>query len=362
MRLFHSSSTELRRTGGQDRRATRPARGRLCCGWFLLGLACVSVAAVADDDASNPPAIIQLLSHAECTGGRVRLADVADISTAAPDLYNRLSQIDLAEIDEQGSLQRIPRDQIELRLRLAGFQTKQIELVGARSVVVRGPRPFELTDAAIETAATEAIATLSGIALDDLRVSLTAPMAERWKVSEPLTAETRLEVVPLGNNRLGRVSCTCRLLQGSRLLGAQLGVFNVSRRQEVIVATASLSRGQNLTRNMIREEVRFVTGPVDELTREIIEGKTLKLSLIPGEVVTLRHIATDGADDGQVVIRPRDAVRVTAHKGRLEVVIRDAEALQAGREGQLIRVRNVQSNRIITGRVSGPGEVEIELP
>jgi flagella basal body P-ring formation protein FlgA len=43
------------------------------------------------------------------------------------------------------------------------------------------------------------------------------------------------------------------------------------------------------------------------------------------------------------------------------VVLSAAEALQSGRRGDTIRVRNPSSRRVITARVVGPGELQAPL-
>jgi flagella basal body P-ring formation protein FlgA len=37
------------------------------------------------------------------------------------------------------------------------------------------------------------------------------------------------------------------------------------------------------------------------------------------------------------------------------------EALAAGRQGETIRIKNLDSNKVVTGRVSGPQTVQMEL-
>jgi flagella basal body P-ring formation protein FlgA len=326
----------------------------------LLLTACLFAGVLSASDTFQP-AVIQLLSHAEVTGECVRLSDVAEISASAPDVRRRLAEIDLVAVEGGRPQQRIPRELIELRLRLAGFDTRDIEFTGTHEVVVTGTPVSDLTDAGLEGIAAETFAAQLGIGADDLRVTTTTPCVERWRAQGALPVGVRLEIVPTSEVLLGRVNCTCRLLEGRRLILSHAATFHVARRHTVLVAAASLSRGQTLAAGLVREEIRYLSTPADELALGQVEGKPLKMSLVPGEVVTLRHVAVEAGEEGPIVIRPRDAVRLTARKGSLQVVIRDAEALQSGRTGQLIRVKNVQSNRIVTGRVVGPGEVEIQL-
>ncbi len=65
------------------------------------------------------------------------------------------------------------------------------------------------------------------------------------------------------------------------------------------------------------------------------------------------------ADPNPVVIHARDRVKMIAHVGGGQVIAA-GEALQEGRAGQSIRIRNVDSNKMVQGRVLGPGVVAVE--
>ena len=86
-----------------------------------------------------------------------------------------------------------------------------------------------------------------------------------------------------------------------------------------------------------------------------------------GEIVTRQHLAAQVAvpatarSASQPLVKPRDVVRVTARKGSLTVTLHQAEALQSGEAGQLVRVRNLASNRVVVGKVVAAGEVEVAL-
>jgi flagella basal body P-ring formation protein FlgA len=315
--------------------------------------------AVAQDDAADE-IVIELAAHAQVGNEFVRLADVAEIS-AGPEDRRRLAELDVAAFDAAGTPRLIPRRVIEMRLRLAGFDPADIRLGGSEEVIVVGAANTELTDARVEEAAAAAIRQQLGAGEGDLRVTLAGPVVAQWRRQDSLPPHVRLEVIPSAEELLGRVTCACRLLDGDRLIASHAAAFHVARKHHVIVATASLSPGQAMSAGVLREEFRYLAAPVDELTLQQVQGRSLRMPLTPGETLTLRHLSEETAAENAIVIRSRDAVHVTARKGGLKVVVRGAEALQNGSVGQVIRVRNIESNRIITGRVAGPGEVEIDL-
>jgi hypothetical protein len=60
-----------------------------------------------------------------------------------------------------------------------------------------------------------------------------------------------------------------------------------------------------------------------------------------------------------LLVKNRDLVRLRVRIGAFEVTAR-GEALQDGRAGQSIRVRNVDSNKVVTGRIAGTRVVDVD--
>ena len=61
-----------------------------------------------------------------------------------------------------------------------------------------------------------------------------------------------------------------------------------------------------------------------------------------------------------ILIKRRDHVKMIAKSGALNVTV-IGEASQEERAGETIRLRNVDSNAVVQGRVTGPNEVEISF-
>jgi hypothetical protein len=62
----------------------------------------------------------------------------------------------------------------------------------------------------------------------------------------------------------------------------------------------------------------------------------------------------------EILVQPRQRVEMQVHSGGLKVTA-IGEAQQAGKLGQTIPVQNVDSKKVLSGRVTGPGTVEIDL-
>jgi flagella basal body P-ring formation protein FlgA len=85
---------------------------------------------------------------------------------------------------------------------------------------------------------------------------------------------------------------------------------------------------------------------------------TLPVFLQANATGVVQAKAVRAADD--VPVKAKQRVIVTARKGELRVEAAGI-ALEAGKVGQSVRVENVDSKKVITATVTGPGEVEIDL-
>lgn len=132
---------------------------------------------------------------------------------------------------------------------------------------------------------------------------------------------------------------------------AQIAVY-----REVAVASRSLGRGHRLSAADMELELRdtgqlrqgFVVDPASAL------GKELRRPLKPGEPVRL------GLLTEPTVVERGDQVRLRAQAGTISVDT-TGTALGSGRVGDQVRVRNDRSERVVRGRITGPGSVEVML-
>lgn len=101
-----------------------------------------------------------------------------------------------------------------------------------------------------------------------------------------------------------------------------------------------------------REQVyfRLLLAGVDKGSVRMSGAAHLTVQLKPAPKPVASDPATPGGES-PVLIKPRDLVRLVAKIGAVNVSAR-GEALQDGRLGQAIRVRNIASNKVVTGRVA----------
>lgn len=123
-----------------------------------------------------------------------------------------------------------------------------------------------------------------------------------------------------------------------------------------------------------REHVmyRLLLAGVDHSRFEVTGPAVVHVGRMPeaataGQLVHVGHRepaqvqkASETTPSGPILIKRRDNVEIVLRIGDLQVTAR-GEALQDGRAGERISVRNVDSNRVIHGKVVDQSAVEIDF-
>lgn len=304
---------------------------------------------------------ITLRPQATVEAEEIRLGDVADITGSTAQVRSALQQLSVSRFRTDDDTQKIRRSLIGIRLQLEGWPSEAFLLQGADSTVVTQQGPQLLSDVMVEAAALTTIQTLFSVSADEIRVRLSTPYTASLPKSLQQDQQLTVKVLPPLNTRLGSIPMTVQLWRGARLLHTRAGRFDVLRRHQVVVTRTSLPRNHIITDRDVQAESRFLAKAADQFDIAQIVGRRTRATVPSGTMISLRHLQPAQAPQKQQIVRVRDNVHVTAVTGRLKVRLTAAEALQSGRQGDTIRVRNLKSNEIVTGRVTGPGQVEIRL-
>jgi flagella basal body P-ring formation protein FlgA len=121
------------------------------------------------------------------------------------------------------------------------------------------------------------------------------------------------------------------------------------------VPSVTIYPGDTINESMLKdkafpEHYRFRTAVV-ESPRALV-GKAARRTLLPGEAIPLNAV-----DDPKIVMRGVPTSIVFEEAGLSIIGI--GTPLQSGTLGETIQVKNVDSGRIITGRVQGDGKIRI---
>lgn len=371
---------------------------------------------------TTQPIVIRLRPVTSVLQHDVTLGQVAEILTSSQDQqkFRYLSELDLIQIPDGQRLQLLEKSLIDVRLQLHGLHRSQYRLLGPDDVILslqpssgaqsngadtdaghddrsgismqrqpskrearitpvslhdrrpemlrQPPQPAveltseTLTDLLVESSVQSALERQFALQPGDVRAQLLRPFVDDTLQKAVFEKQMRLEVVSPPELPLGRTNMLVRLWDGSQLLTSRSAFVDVRRRRYVLICRKTIAQGSAVNADDVNQEVRFVDSEQDELQAADVAKRTARRSIRPGEILSSRDFINElVAQSGKPIIRARDSVRVTAYRKGLKFVVPAAEALQSGHTGQLIRVRNVHSNRILTGRVVAEGEVEVQL-
>ena len=116
-----------------------------------------------------------------------------------------------------------------------------------------------------------------------------------------------------------------------------------------------------LNKSILNEEdIEIELKPLSRLPQDVILdkdaalGKQVRMSLNAGTILRYSHI------ERPIIIKRNQMVYIIA-KGKNFIVKAKGLALQEGREGASIKVKNVSSKKILWGKVISPEEVEVSL-
>jgi len=151
---------------------------------------------------------------------------------------------------------------------------------------------------------------------------------------------------------IGRLSVRvrCPLPAWTLLLPAKVSVW-----QQVLAARYPLKRGQRIE----QADVTWVERDIGALPQgwisdsRLLQGQQLTRRLSAGQLLLSSQLKA------AQLIAAGEPVQILSQNGGIRVQMQ-GEALSGGGLGQLIRVRNLSSGRVLRARVAAPGQVEAQ--
>ncbi|MCA9061452.1 MAG: flagellar basal body P-ring formation protein FlgA [Planctomycetaceae bacterium] len=305
--------------------------------------------------------MVVLRDSAEVNDKVVRLMDIADVRGRNVRNVMEAKKLEICELEEIDGEATIDADFIQIFLQLRQLTTDENVVMGSSECFVRRTQRPALTDAEIEKAAARAMAIHLNVEPDNLRVALVStfvlPLPQDVREAHGLT----VDVVPPAQMHLGNVNLAVRLWKDGKMVANRNAPFQVLQRFHVVVTRRSMDRSTVVSAADVQEENRFMTSVPDEMTRDDIVGMEMVTPVKSGQILSWRELRTPVSlqKPDPVLIRNRDQVTVVARTGLIQVRLTEAQAMENGHLGDVIRWRNPSSNRISTGRVVAAGYLEV---
>lgn len=391
--LWHTGTTRKRVIASDDCSMTLGSVPRLRVGLLLMavvlpfGITVVCVAAPPGHDVESSGKVsVTLRPPPRTTFGVLRIADLAELSGGSESLRQRIAALDVEDAPAAGESLDVTSPQIEFRLRLAGIDPRLVTIRG--STVRASARPISgmskpgkpqsstllashsraVTAANLKSSDAEQVVLAAAKEClkmqlpwpeEDIEVQLTQPLPRELREALSATATTCSAELRSTGTTLGRI--VLRIVSKTpdqRTLDVSIP-FDVRHFEEVVVTTKPIAQGHVIAlsdlefgRQDVTQTTGFCTSP-DQLI-----GQKAKRILPAAHVVKAVDVEPVPRAVAPLLVKRRDRVKAIARSGAL-VVVMVAEAQQDGRAGELIKVKNLDSNAVVHGRVLSATEVEV---
>lgn len=279
--------------------------------------------------------------------GAMTLASLCIIRCGDADLRDRARAVTMGRAPQAGETLVIDRATILSRLAAAGIKGDAVAVSGAPALALSN-------DAS--TFSTDQILAAARAYLDEQRPGAAGCGYLLVRKVEHLSVATRdkatLTVRTVPGAPAGYVKLEAAATAGPRTLGAAAMLFKITYPHRQAVATQAISAGTVFTAHNVRIRTVNLDQPA-ERDWQPPYGTEATRNIAPGVVVAASMTRTHKLE---IVVRRKQAVTMIV-RGAGFLVQGKGEALQDGRPGDMIKVRNNSSSRIVKATVQYDGTV-----
>ena len=302
-----------------------------------------------------------MLTRIQVDPGLVRLSDVAVIAGRDEPAVRSISDLDLCHL-QTGDEKRLTRAFLELRLSLAVVHARNVRWSGSQSVIVTTDQSPEKLLLQVEQEIENKISHHLDRPLEDIRIRFLRPLEDVFVDEVNHDAELMPEVVISDEQPIGRKTIEVRLLNDRNVISSRSVSLEISVKQSELRVKELINRNELIGSENVYVFDSFVTSLQDQVLPADVYGRLARRNLRVGERLDLSDLQPELKTVPQeIVVRPRDAIRLIARHKNLEYVVPQAEAMQSGEIGQIIKVKNLQSNRVVHARLVSHDEAVVDL-
>lgn len=271
----------------------------------------------------------------------VRLKDIASISGDNKAVIAALGKTIIASSPLPGSVKEINRYSIS---KYVARRYKPIIFSGADRVAVTIKHTTYLAKYYLSFAKDKAVQKLG----DNYRDIELTPIGIYRDLEVPV-GDLRLSLESVrGMISNSRMEVTLRVFLDNEFY-TQLPIwFKVEGKIRVYVSNKGIHKYQNITPDMVSTKLVSVSSLKGKpIACENVLGQYISTeSINPGKVLTMNN-----TEHNKLIVRGQD-VQVTSKAGAITISV-VATALEAGRKGDFIKLRNKSSNKVFVGEITG---------
>lgn len=316
-----------------------------------LSLAFLAVPALAAE-----PVVVRLAPASSVRARTLRLGDVATV-TGPEALAAPLREKEVGPAPPPGFTQSLALETLAERLRAAGVDPKTVRVEGAAEAAVTAESKTIPGHELVEAARREILRDAAAVAGGDSEIVPEPRSTPADVVVSPGRVGTAISIRPRSAARTGRnVWLDATVTVDGEPAASVALQFDVRVFREVVTATRAVSRGEVLSAETLvlaRADVSGAAGaPIASLDDAL--GLAAARSIPSGAVVRAQDLFRPP------VVRRGDVVTLRVKYGRMTITARGV-ARTEGAVGDAVSVANSDTNRVVTGRVTEAGLVDVSI-
>lgn len=169
------------------------------------------------------------------------------------------------------------------------------------------------------------------------------------------TGKLEYQVIPSNQEIIGSSSFAIIFLIDGKTVANHTVRGKLEAIAQVVVASSRIRKGEIITPEKLQLteiDISRIDSPY-RLPRQVI-GMQAKRTITSGKPLTSRNV------EAPPLVRRGELVRIIAKSGQMQISSTGIAAMD-GRPGDSIRIRNIQSNKLIHARVQSPGVVTVKF-
>lgn len=294
--------------------------------------------------------IVTIAAEQTVAGPMLTLGTIAEVSGDDEAKIKMLKALTLGAAPKPGSNLVLTRELLAARLAAAGADLSGTTWNMPDNVTIT--TKFQIVDGArIAAAASELLIKRLNVAEDKRELDLIDFSGDR---NAPVGDIKLLAELPYGVRKSGPTIVNVTVSADGRIYEKISLKYNVKVYEDIIIAAKPIASREALTPDNLayqRTNVARLTGSYYTDINKII-GLNAKRTIAAGTLIS------DTFLEKPILVKRGSTVTILAYSGDMAISAA-GEALQDGTEGQLIRIRNTSSKRIVAAKVVGEGLAQI---
>ncbi len=282
----------------------------------------------------------------------VTISDVSAVTGENVELVKKISDIKVGRTPWPNKFRKISMDLLKMRLKNSNINLSGIVFNGARAVTI-SVESTKITGPEIAQKAREYLLSVLQVMDRETTIELRRMPADQWVPRR--RDEIILDVSLVDSNKdRGNIELIVSARSNITPLFKVSVIFKVRVFENVVIAKGKIGRHQRLTRDDIFLGKREITeihnlsfSSVDDLT-----GKVAVRTILPNAIITENIVETPPT------VQKGSVVKLYIEANNFSIVTKGL-AQEAGRTGEVIKVKNLDSKKVLYGKVVDPERVQI---